>query len=177
MNMVGRDGSRLQKEVFTPNALTPIESYDQDGCGFGDIEASHLLPISTSQFGRMYWEGKDSLCGSQCTDFYSPLNQLANALGIIKGFLWPVLLQCQWEKEGLCDTGAFLSPVFRDTCDRAQMLEDDPPRTIERAHSWELFFPLSLWGWEDQQKHLRLSLRQGSASLGDPGSQLQAHPQ
>jgi len=33
MNMVGGEGSRLQKEVFAPKNLKPIEGYVHSGCG------------------------------------------------------------------------------------------------------------------------------------------------
>lgn len=69
MNMVAGEGSRLQKEVFTPKSWKPIEGCGHDGCGFEDIVASRLLSISGSQFGSMHREGKDSLPEPQCTNF------------------------------------------------------------------------------------------------------------
>ena len=100
MNMVGGEGSRPQKEVFTPKSWKPVEGCGHNGCGFGDIVASRLLSISGSQFGSMHQEGKDSLPEPQCTNFSASWQ-----MGW--GFLWPVLLEFQWETEELSDTGAF----------------------------------------------------------------------
>ena len=81
MNMVGGEGSRPQKEVFTPKSWKPVEGCGHNGCGFGDIVASRLLSISGSQFGSMHQEGKDSLPEPQCTNF-------AASWQMGWGFLW-----------------------------------------------------------------------------------------
>ena len=51
-------------------------------------------------------KGKIPYLNHSALSFDPPLSQLANGLGIIRGFLWPVLLEFQWGTEELGDTGA-----------------------------------------------------------------------
>lgn len=154
MNMVGGEGSILQKEVFTSKSWKPIESCGHNGCGFGDIVASCLLSISGSQFGSMHREGKDSLPEPQCTNFSLSPQQVGKWAEVSFGLSF-------WNFNGgqkNSVTPGHSAPVFSGGCDRAQMLEDDFPWTMEKAHIWGQFFPLSLWQII-RETHPYLSLR------------------
>lgn len=55
------------------------------------------------------------------------------------------------------------------------MLQNDSSVKAEKAHIWELFFLLTLWGWEDQQGEMYMStVPKCQAVLSDSGNQSQA---
>lgn len=88
MNMAGGEGGRLQDKESTPNVLMPYKGYDQIGEWFWEhrIWASHLFPTPTTQFGRMYWVGEDSLSGSWNNSFSPSLLPVGKWAGLNEGF-------------------------------------------------------------------------------------------
>lgn len=107
----------------------------------------NFLPVpSIKLFGGMYWVRGRSLIWTTVHVFFIPILTVNKWSGPNKR----LSLAWYW-KTGPYNTETFLASVVRSTWDRVQMLQNDSSLTAERAHTWELFFLLTLWVWEDQQ--------------------------